>query len=438
VARFAARLVATLSMPVRFASEVRLALSNMAWKVFSFPLEKLCRFLLVAAAARALGTAPFGRFRFATTVTLLLALTMDLGMGMWTIRELARSRTRAATIARTVLRVRALSGLPYLFLIAIAALLSGPGETRVAISLLGVSGLASALIDHAVAVFRGHERFSDEAQVNVARAVLVLGAALVGMGLRRSLVGLTAGVMVGTVVAALYSLWILRRHYRLLLAGDEGGYDPALARTIVRDGVPIWLAGLVSMLYFKGDTVILKFFAGDAVLGAYSAAYQIFEGSMLVPAMLLAAAFPPLARAHLVRERQRQWERLVFSVLLVLGLAVGAVCYAARRPIIELVFHGGFAQAIPSLRILALGVPLLYVNYGLTHFLIARDLGQRNMAFSAMMLVLNVALNLVAIPRLGGPGAAWATVITEAALTLCCLVALQQPRDYRAPQPVPP
>jgi Na+-driven multidrug efflux pump len=40
------------------------------------------------------------------------------------------------------------------------------------------------------------------------------------------------------------------------------------------------------------------------------------------------------------------------------------------------------------------------------------------------LVKLNVAINLVAIPRRGGAGAAWATAITEAALTLCCLVAL--------------
>ena len=78
---------------------------------------------------------------------------------------------------------------------------------------------------------------------------------------------------------------------------------------------------------------------------------------------------------------------------------------------------------------------MLYVNFGLTHFLIARDLGQRNMVFAAMMLVLNVALNLVAIPRLGSPGAAWATVLTEAALTVCCLVALAPQKSYLGGRP---
>jgi O-antigen/teichoic acid export membrane protein len=297
--------------------------------------------------------------------------------------------------------------------------------------------VASALIDHAIAVFRGYERFVDEARVNAARAVLVMAAGLAGLWVRRSVVGLTAGMLVGTVGAGLYCVWVVRGRYGLLATGDQGSYDPALARSSLRNGLPIWLASLVSLLYFKGDTLFLKSFSGDAALGIYSAAYQIFEGSAMLPAILLAAAFPPLARAHLDPQRQRQWERLVSSVLLVLGLTVGVVLYTAGGPIIQLVFKGGFAGATSSLRILALGVPLFYFNYGLTHFLIARDLGNRNMVFAAMMLVLNVALNAVAIPRLGGPGAAWATVLTEAALTVCCLLALAPQRgEAVAAQPL--
>jgi O-antigen/teichoic acid export membrane protein len=391
------------------------------------PLEKVCRFLLIAACAPALGTAAFGRFRFATTINVMLALVMDLGLGVWTVRELARSRERGPTIARTVLGLRARLAVPYLASIAVAALLAGPGETRTALLLLGLAGLFSVFLDHASAVFRGHDRFADDTRVNAARSLLVLAAGLVAIAVRPSVAGLTAGVLAGTLAAAVYCLWLVRRRAPSL--GGQGAYDPALARAAARSGFPICMAGLVSMLYFKGDTVILKAVSGDAVLGLYSAAYQIFEGSALVPAIVLAATFPQLSRAHLDRQRQRQWERLVSAALLVLGLIIGAVCYAARAPIIALVFRAGFADAAPVLGILSLGIPLMYLNYGLTHFLIARDLGHRNMIFSAMMLVLNVAINLVAIPRLGGAGAAWATVITEAALTLCCLVALAPPRD---------
>jgi len=414
-------------MSARFAGEVRTTLSNVVWKAFSMPLEKLCRFLLIWACAPALGTGSFGRFKFAATVGVMLALELDLGLGVWTVRELARGRERAATVARTVLRVRALLMVPYLASLAVSASLAGPGEIRTALLLLGLAGLVSAFIDHAAAVFRGTDRFADDTRVNAARSLLVLGAGLVAIWWRPSVAGLTAGVLAGTIASGAYCLWLVRHR-----SAERGAYDPALARKAVRNGLPICLAGLVSMLYFKGDVVILKAISGDAVLGVYSAAYQFFEGAQLVPAIVLAATFPSLARAHLDRERQRRWERLVSAVLLVLGLLIGGICYGARAPIIGLVFRAGFADAAPVLGILSLGIPLMYLNYGLTHFLIARDLGHRNMIFSTMMLVLNVALNLVAIPRLGGAGAAWATVLTEAALTVCCLVALAPRERYSA------
>ena len=53
------------------------------------------------------------------------------------------------------------------------------------------------------------------------------------------------------------------------------------------------------------------------------------------------------------------------------------------------------------------------------------------------MLVVNITANLIVIPRLGGPGAAWATLVTELALTLCCLVALSGRQAGRASDPGP-
>jgi PST family polysaccharide transporter len=103
--------------------------------------------------------------------------------------------------------------------------------------------------------------------------------------------------------------------------------------------------------------------------------------------------------------------------------------------IVRVVFGAGFGRAVASLRVLALGLPLLFLNFGLTHFLVARDMGRETSWFALMMLVLNVALNVALIPRNAGPGAAWATVLTELALTACCLGAL---RMAAAPAPTLP
>jgi len=77
---------------------------------------------------------------------------------------------------------------------------------------------------------------------------------------------------------------------------------------------------------------------------------------------------------------------------------------------------------------LALALPIVFVNSALTHFLVARDLGVLNLIFAGVMVPINLVANLILSRRLGAPGAAWSTLITEAALFLCCAVALRSAR----------
>jgi PST family polysaccharide transporter len=420
-------------MSAPWARDVRAALSNLLFTFVSIPIEKVSRLLLVFVSAPLLGEAAFGRFQYATMVTAALALGTDLGLGLWTTRELARSQARAPEIVGTGLRVRLWATLPYTAATLVVAALLSSSEARVLLLVLGLSAPVNALIDHFGAILRGYGQFRDQARLNAARASLVVTCGLGSLWLTPSVTALAAGVSVATLLAGAYGLWIIHRRHRFPTAFDRNAFDPALARIATRESLPIWLAGLLSMLYFKGDVILLRAFLGDAELGAYSAAYKIFEGSMLLPAVLLTAVFPSLARAD--GERQRRWETLVTSVLLGLGVLVGATCFVMSSQIIAVVFGHGFVRAVPSLRILSLGLPLLYVNFGLTHFLIARDLGSKNLLLAASMLVLNVGLNLVAIPRWGGPGAAWATLLTEAALLVSCLTILGSKPGLRSAVP---
>jgi len=401
----------------------RTALGNVLVKALSVPVEKACRLLLMVVAAPIVGAAAFGSYQFAFATTTMLALCTDLGMGVWTTRALARDRTRAPVIVATALRLRLLASVPYLAVVALIAALAGPGDTRRALALLGLTALVNAFIDYLLAIFRGYERLSDEAHLNVARAMLLAAGGLGALAIHRTVDALGGGLLVGMVASALYGLRLLRRGYGL--DARTSRFDRELWRSAAGEALPLWLASLFSQLYFKGDVVILKAFAGNVEVGAYSAAYKIFEGLMIVPSVVLAATFPPLARAKGDPERQRRWEVALAALLLALGTAVAFGVYLTSDRVIALVYGPGFARAAPSLRVLAVALPILFLNYGLTHFLIARDLERRNLLFAALMLIVNVSANLVLIPRLAGPGAACATLVTEVALTICCAIALR-------------
>src|SRR5579864_4373352 len=84
--------IAQLRLHVQFSLPFREVLRNLTLKTASLGFEKVSRLVVVVASARALGQAAFGRFVFASTVTALLAFGTDLGLGVWTTRELARRR----------------------------------------------------------------------------------------------------------------------------------------------------------------------------------------------------------------------------------------------------------------------------------------------------------------------------------------------------------
>jgi O-antigen/teichoic acid export membrane protein len=415
----------------------RSAARNLSLKGLSLGAERASRFVVVVASARVLGETAFGRFVFASTVTALLALGTDLGLGVWTTRTLARDRLDGGRIVRLGLALRGAASIPYAIVVGAVALGTMRGESRAAMVLLGAAALVNAFVDHFGAILRGCGRFRDEARLNASRALITAGAGLVALSTSRSLVALCAGLAAASLVAGAQGLATVLS--QLPDRSVKRGGDQALARTALRESLPLWLASLLSVLYFRIDTLFLRSMAGDAELGAYGAAYRLFEGSMFLPSVVLAVAFPSMARAHeedppLLRLLERQ----VSTLLVALGLLGAALCLAGGPWIVRCIFGADFARSVASLRVLALGLPILYLNYGLTHFLVARDLGRATTWLAVMMLALSVTLDLALIPRGKGPGAAWATVLSEMALTVCCPGALRWSASSNGPVPSVP
>ncbi len=197
--------------------------------------------------------------------------------------------------------------------------MTGPGDAAWALELLGLAALVNAVLDYFDAVFRGFERLGDEARLNVARAAFTLAAGVVALRLRPD-----AGRPGGGAAGGRHRDGALRA-VAAAAAVRPGVHPsasvPGLGGEVITEAFPLWLATLLSLLYFKGDIVILKVFSTDAEIGAYSAAYKVFEGLMIVPAVVLAATFTPLARAKADPERQRRWERGLVALLLGAGRA---------------------------------------------------------------------------------------------------------------------
>jgi O-antigen/teichoic acid export membrane protein len=95
-------------------------------------------------------------------------------------------------------------------------------------------------------------------------------------------------------------------------------------------------------------------------------------------------------------------------------LALAALATASF--ILPLLFGPAYASSAPVLQVLYLAVPALYAN--MIGGLVARslDLERTAVAWMALCVLLNVALNAVAIPLWGPLGAAWSSVASQTLL----------------------
>jgi len=87
-------------------------------------------------------------------------------------------------------------------------------------------------------------------------------------------------------------------------------------------------------------------------------------------------------------------------------------------------FGDGFVASGDLLRLLVLGIPVMYLNSLLTQALVA--VGRPWLLAGAMglALVANVSVDLALIPAQGASGAAIGTVVAELALLVGCVVGL--------------
>lgn len=271
-----------------------------------------------------------------------------------------------------------------------------------------------------LAALNGFRRMRAFALANAARAVLILAAVLLG----------AAAGWPGERLAAAFTL-----AEALLLLGVLAAVGPAL-RPVGWPTLAAWGwrhlgfgargvgGGLLVVLNGRIDVLLLSLSADDRVVGIYSLGATFAEGMMQLM-MVLRFSYDPLL-ARLAAERRWQalagliasGRRLGWGIMLVLGpLAIAGfpvvLAVATNRP--------DYAASWPVFAILVAGTMLGAGYLPFTGLLQQSGYPGWQSAAYALATGVNVAGNLLLVPRLGMLGAATATAVST--LTLAALVA---------------
>jgi O-antigen/teichoic acid export membrane protein len=403
------------------ARATRRVAKNTAYLALADIASKMLGFLFYLLAARRLGVEKFGVLSFAVAFVTMFAVLTDLGLGTVTAREIARDRSVAPRFISNVLAMKLLASVVVILLIcALVNLVGYPWTTIRVVYICSFFVLGNAIASYYCWVFQGFERMNFVALTRITQtAVLVAGAIVLLRGNvaveRYALLyvgaGLTSALLAGTIAAV-----------RLVRPGLA--FVPREWWSLLRPSLPIGLTVMFTMFYYWNGTTLLSKLRGYEAVGTYSAAFRLAMGFAFAGLAFSGGVFPLFSRLFVSDPaRSARALELALRYMMMLTLPVAAFVAVFARPLILLLYGGGYQGAVSLLRILGWWGVCASLNSLLSNFFISVDHPGAVTVQTGLALGVNLVLNLMLIPAIGAVGAAVSIVAAEA-VSLFFLVAL--------------
>ncbi len=359
--------------------------------------------------ARVLGVDNYGLYTYAFAFASYFLLVSDFGLSRYVVREVSRDPTTASRTVRRVVGTRyALASLAFAVMLALSLATGGGAGRTVVVCVAGLALLLAPLYGTLDAYFNAREA----GYVMAAGQVISTVTAVASAGLAASLGAPVAVIALAVALSAAPAVVT----YVLLARRDGVAWWPVLEpsawRADLASSFPFFVLGFFAVIFFKIDSVMLTWYRGTADTGLYAAAYRLFEGVMILPAVILIVMFPRSARAHVEGTLRRTYVR-VAAVLLLAAALLAPLLALAADPLVRLLYGSAYADAGPLLRVLAIALPLAFMDTANAIALYAHQRVRLAALLAPLTAGSNILMNLYFIPHYGPMGAAVTTVLSE-------------------------
>jgi O-antigen/teichoic acid export membrane protein len=373
---------------------------------------------------RHLGQADFGRY---FTVVSLIAIVIGLtegGLNAIAVREYTvLAGTARDHLMGNLLGIRlALSVVGALVAVGFAGV-AGYGSQLVLGTVLAAIGMVFQTTQTMlVAPLQSSLRFGWVSATELLRQIvtvaLIVALVLAGAGLV-ALLGIP--IVAGLVTLAATALLVRR------LMTLRPRFELGVWRQLLGDTLTYAVAIALNALYLRITVVVMSLVTTSLETGYFSTSFRVVEVVIGVPALVIGAAFPILARAARDdRSRFIDASRRMFELSVIVGSWI-VVCIEIGAPFAIKLLGG--SQAEPAIEILRIQGPALlatFVAVACGYPLLSLRRHRELLIANALALLASVGLTLTLAPSFAGRGAAVATVSAEFALAAATAVLLSR------------
>lgn len=369
--------------------------------VASSIISKLLGLISAIVVARSLTVGGFGTFSFAIAYGSFFALFADLGLDSIATRELAsRDVEDEGQVMGSVLAVKAAIVGISLVIAATGLLLYSP-QLRVS-GLVAALAVLNALPGTLGLVLVARLRMLPVAAIQVGGAFITLGSYLAVAAWHNTPVAFIVAEASTTIVAGIVLGAFAHRSVPHLHVNRR------VVGSLLRSIAPLALGGIAILVYRRSDQLLLAALSDVSDVGHYAAAVKVVDSLNVVPEAVAVVALPVLAR-RVVEQSEARAADAGFRILAAIVLPVAAVGTVAGGPAMALIFGRRYSVAGAALAVLLWAHFFGFVGTLLAQLLVARRQEHALAGLLVAAAIVNVAINVWAIPRYADLGAAWAS-----------------------------
>jgi len=366
--------------------------------------------------ARHVGDAGYGKYYFVYTFAGMFVMLAGFGLRNALTRAIARESDRTEVLVAAGLAMRTITGISALVLMySLLPFLNLERDVTLWIIIYGLICIPQIAIDVSETTFVGREVTKFTAVTNIAGAVVKIGAGVLALRAGYGLTGVFVVLVFSTVLVAAGDLWVVK-HF---IPGVKRLWpaERAEVRRLLIESLPFLALMVTSRLYYRNDVFFLKWLTSNREVGWYGAAYMPLDLVMNIANGVLAATYPIACSMYLagperVREAYARLSR--YGWLAMFPFAI--ILTFLGKPILTLVLGDSFAKSADALKILCWATTI-EVQVCLTGTFMNAMMRQQTIAkVSVVSLLMNIALNLILIPKFGYRGAAFA-MLSSASVT---------------------
>lgn len=402
----------------------RTVIKNTLFNNIGYIWQLLISLLLIPFIIHRIGMEQYGIWVLLEVVIIYLSLLDFTGIGGAFVKYIAEYHaTRDFNRCNQVINLGwayytvfwiIMASLVFLFKNPLLRIFRFPPELSSTISVVFLGILLISFIRGSFAVFRsvllGLQRMDITNTIAILTSLVHAGSVILFLSLGFGLKGLVlSGLIVALFTVILQTVFAARTlpqmRFRLFSFSKD-----IFKKTFVY-GINIRVATLSEMINTHVDKIFLGYFLNTLLVGSYELGAKIARIARSFPEQLLPAILPASSELHALDDKDNL-QKLYFRGSKYLSLLTFplALFIIANAPIIITFWMGdrgfpGFQQSVLALQVLSVGyVFMLLVSMGR---LIARGMGipQYEMRSSVLIVILNIALSLILIIKLGFIGA---------------------------------